>query len=260
VGGVLPFVMIPVLALWLPESTSLRVTRSNPVAALFRDRLASSTVLLWAMNFLSLLAVYLILLWTPSILHITGVSTSRAILSTSIYGIGTILGPLLTASVIDRGAERILTYTTAFGAVCVLAIGLFDMQFGLFSIVIFAAGMGMGSCQGGLNSLSGKIYPSTIRSTGAGWALGPGAGWWYCWACYRWLAAGARIWSPWYVHCGSHPDSHRNPADGDPRTIAAQRVNYSSISEVGPKVRHNPTSATGNSRPRRCRVCSGGRR
>jgi AAHS family 4-hydroxybenzoate transporter-like MFS transporter len=174
VGGVLPFVMIPVLALWLPESTSLRVTRSNPVIALFRDKLASSTVLLWAMNFLSLLAVYLILLWTPSILHMTGVSTSSAILATSIYGIGTILGPLLTASVIDRGAERILTYTTAFGAVCVLAIGLFDMQFGLFSIVIFAAGMGMGSCQGGLNSLSGKIYPSAIRSTGAGWALGLG--------------------------------------------------------------------------------------
>ena len=109
VGGVLPFVMIPVLALWLPESTSLRVTRSNPVIALFGDRLASSTVLLWAMNFLSLLAVYLILLWTPSILHMTGVSTSSAILATSIYGIGTILGPLLTASVIDRGAEHILT-------------------------------------------------------------------------------------------------------------------------------------------------------
>ena len=174
VGGVLPFVMIPVLALWLPESTGLRVTRSNPVIALFRDRLASSTVLLWAMNFLSLLAVYLILLWTPSILHMTGVSTSSAILATSIYGIGTILGPLLTASVIDRGAEHILTYTTAFGAVCVLAIGLFDMQLGLFSIVIFAAGMGMGSCQGGLNSLSGKIYPPAIRSTGAGWALGLG--------------------------------------------------------------------------------------
>jgi AAHS family 3-hydroxyphenylpropionic acid transporter len=72
VGGVLPFVMIPVLALWLPESTRIRVTRGNPVIALFRDRLASSTALLWAMNFLSLLAVYLILLLTPSILHMTG--------------------------------------------------------------------------------------------------------------------------------------------------------------------------------------------
>jgi len=174
VGGVLPFMMVPVLALWLPESTTLRVTRSNPVIALFRDRLAVSTVLLWAMNFLCMSTFYLILLWTPSILHLAGAGTSSAIFTTSIYGIGGILGPLLTASVIDRGAERILTYTTAFGAISVLAIGLFDMQFGLFSIVIFAAGMGMGSSQSGLNSLSGRIYPPAIRSTGAGWALGLG--------------------------------------------------------------------------------------
>jgi MFS family permease len=51
VGGVLPFVMNPVLALWLPESTSVRVARNNPVIAQFGDRLASSTVLLWANEF-----------------------------------------------------------------------------------------------------------------------------------------------------------------------------------------------------------------
>ena len=54
VGGVLPFVMIPVLALWLPESTSLRVTRSGTVtqlplartrnAARFRSSLAPEAV------------------------------------------------------------------------------------------------------------------------------------------------------------------------------------------------------------------------
>jgi hypothetical protein len=38
----------------------------------------------------------------------------------------------------------------------------------------FCGRHGDGSCQGGLNSLSGKIYPPTIRSTGAGWALGLG--------------------------------------------------------------------------------------
>src|SRR5215831_2808112 len=68
VGGVLPFAIIPVLALWLPESVILRAStsRSNPVIALFKDRLASCTALLWAMNSLNLLANFLILLWTPS--------------------------------------------------------------------------------------------------------------------------------------------------------------------------------------------------
>jgi len=177
VGGVLPFAMIPVLALWLPESVILRVStsRSNPVIALFTDRLASCTALLWAMNFLNLLANFLILLWTPSILHTTGVSTSRAIFATSMYGVGTILGALLTAPVTDRlEVERVLTHTAAFGALCVLAIGLFDIQFWLLSIIICGAGMGIGGCQTGLNSLSGRIYPPAIRSTGAGWALGLG--------------------------------------------------------------------------------------
>jgi AAHS family 4-hydroxybenzoate transporter-like MFS transporter len=91
------------------------------------------------------------------------------------YGVGTILGALLTAPVTDRlGVERVLTHTVAFGALCVLAIGLFDIQFWLLSIIICGAGMGIGGCQTGLNSLSGRIYPPAIRSTGAGWALGLG--------------------------------------------------------------------------------------
>jgi MFS transporter, AAHS family, 4-hydroxybenzoate transporter len=177
VGGVLPFAMIPVLALWLPDSVIPKAwtSRRNPVIALFGDRLASCTALLWAMNFLNLFGNFLILLWTPSILHTTGVSTSQAIFGTSMYGVGTILGALLTAPATDRlGVERVLTYTVAFGALCVLAIGLFDMQFWLLSFIICGAGMGVGSCQTGLNSLSGRIYPTAIRSTGAGWALGLG--------------------------------------------------------------------------------------
>jgi AAHS family 4-hydroxybenzoate transporter-like MFS transporter len=176
-GGVLPFAIIPVLALWLPESVITRAStsRGNPVIALFADRLAPCTVLLWAMNFFNLFANFVILLWTPAILHSTGVSASRSIFGTSMYGVGTILGALLTAPVTDRlGVERVLTYTIAFGALCVLAIGLVDMEFWLLSIVICGAGMGIGSCQTGLNSLSGRIYPPAIRSTGAGWALGLG--------------------------------------------------------------------------------------
>jgi MFS transporter, AAHS family, 4-hydroxybenzoate transporter len=108
-------------------------------------------------------------------LHDTGVSPSQAIFGTSMYGFGIILGALLTAQVADRlGLERVLTYTVAFGALCVLAIGLLDARFWLFSVIICGAGMGIGGCQAGLNSLSGRIYPPAIRSTGAGWALGLG--------------------------------------------------------------------------------------
>jgi MFS family permease len=77
-GGVLPLAMVPLLALWLPESAALREAthRHNLVAALFQSGLARVTVLLWAINLLSLLGVFFILQWTPAILHSTGVSST----------------------------------------------------------------------------------------------------------------------------------------------------------------------------------------
>jgi MFS transporter, AAHS family, 4-hydroxybenzoate transporter len=177
VGGVLPLAMVPPLALLLPESVALSAAARprNLVGALFRDGRAPSTALLWAMNLLNLVSNFLILLWTPAILHGSGESPSQAIFATSMYGLGTILGALLTASVADRlGVERVLTYIVAFGALCVLSLGLLNPRFWLLSVIICGAGVGIGACQGGLNSLSGRIYPTAIRSTGAGWALGLG--------------------------------------------------------------------------------------
>jgi AAHS family 4-hydroxybenzoate transporter-like MFS transporter len=90
-------------------------------------------------------------------------------------GLGIILGALLTASVADRlGVERVLSYTVAFGALCVLSIGLLEPRFSTLSVIIGGAGVGIGGCQAGLFSLFGRIYPPHIRSIAASWALGLG--------------------------------------------------------------------------------------
>ena len=72
----------------------------------------------------------------------------------------------------SHGVERLLTYTVVFSALCAPSIGLLDVPFWLLSVIIRGAGIGIDRCQTGLNSLSGRIYPSAIRSTGAGWGLG----------------------------------------------------------------------------------------
>jgi MFS transporter, AAHS family, 4-hydroxybenzoate transporter len=177
VGGALPLAMVPLLALWLPESTVLSSTirRHNQIVALFEDGLALTTALQWGVNLLNLFSNYLILLWMPAILHTTGVSASWAIFGTTMYGLGLILGGLLTAPVVRRlGVERILTCVLALAALCVLSIGLLHPPLWLLSVIICGAGVGVGGCQAGANSLSGRIYPRAIRSTGAGWALGAG--------------------------------------------------------------------------------------
>jgi AAHS family 4-hydroxybenzoate transporter-like MFS transporter len=175
-GGLLPLAIVPALWLWLPESPVLReeTHQRHLVSALFQRGLASTTMLLWAINLLSLLGFYFILQWTPAILHSTGIAPTRAILGTTMYATGVIAGPLLIAPIVDRfGMERVLTCGLAFGALCVLSIGLFNPRFWLLSIIIFGAGIA-GGCQAGINSLSGLAYPPAIRATGAGWALGAG--------------------------------------------------------------------------------------
>ncbi len=177
VGGVLPLLMCATLAAYLPGRAALPVTRhrSNPVGALFRGGLAPVTGLLWAMNLLNLLGNYLILLWLPAILHAAGVPPGRAILGGTMYALGSILGAAATAPFVDRlGPERVLARGLALGAVAVLVIGLVAPSFWVLAILILLAGIGIGGCQHGINSLSGRLYPPAIRATGAGWALGAG--------------------------------------------------------------------------------------
>ena len=103
IGGVLPLVLIPVVLFWLPESPrfllkqgrltprtrqllqrmnietdrfgdAVDVATGNPVAGLFRDGLAPTTVLVWMLYFANLISMYLIGYWMPTVLHMSGLS------------------------------------------------------------------------------------------------------------------------------------------------------------------------------------------
>ena len=175
IGGVLPLAVAPLLAFELPDSIARQAApRRKLAAALFQGGLAPSTAFLWAINILNLLGVYFILLWLPAVLHGMGLSSSRAVLASTIYGLGGLASPLLASFFVDRiGIERVLACCLVFGALCVLCIGLIGPSFWLLSIAICGAGFG-GGCQCGINSLSALAYPPAIRSTGAGWASGAG--------------------------------------------------------------------------------------
>jgi MFS transporter, AAHS family, 4-hydroxybenzoate transporter len=177
VGGAAPLLLALLLVLRLPESPAFRAAlqpSSGGVAALFRENRAPGTLLLWAINLLSLLTTYFLLLWTPAILHQAGASPSAAIAATTIFSLGVIASPALMAPIVDRlGIERVVTVAFAIGASCILTIGLFNPPFALLVALLFGAGIGAGA-QGGVNVISALTYPPHIRATGAGWALGCG--------------------------------------------------------------------------------------
>ena len=179
VGGLLPILVIPLLLLFMPGSPAPQAVdpdarRTTPLD-LFRNGLALRTSVLWMVNLFNLVGNYFILFWLPAILHAKGVTPSAAILATTMYALGSIVGALITAPIVDRfGIERIIAAILCLGALCVLMAGAFDLPFPLLCLVTGGCGIGIGGCQHGINAVSGALYPTAIRATGTGWALGLG--------------------------------------------------------------------------------------
>jgi AAHS family 4-hydroxybenzoate transporter-like MFS transporter len=86
-----------------------------------------------------------------------------------------IVSTLILGPVVDRfGAPRVTTALYAVAAVCVFAIGLAGANVLLLTITIAGCGMCVIGGQSFINVMSATIYPTAIRSTGVGWALGIG--------------------------------------------------------------------------------------
>jgi len=195
VGGIAPLIVLPLLAFLLPESAEFIASRremrssktadgpssasynppKNLVAELFKYGFARLTVLLWLINFLSLVTIYFINSWMPSMLHSLGIKTETAILASIAFQVGGIVGGIASAPVVNRfGTEKVVSAMLAMGGGWILLIALTNVSTFVLGCFIFGAGLGISAGQVGINALSGAIYPPPIRSTGSGWAIGIG--------------------------------------------------------------------------------------
>jgi len=205
VGGAVPLLMVPALALWLPESPrflaakvrlsprqaawlqrlgitpgqaaarGLDVAQDNPVRMLFGRGYTLQTVLLWIVFFCSLMNLFLFVYWLPEVLHLTGFTPAEAARATSFRELGAILAVLYLGLLIDRfGPERALALHYAAGVIFIAAIALVAMPYLLLATTIFFSGMTIIGSQTGANAACGKLYPARMRTSGLGWALGIG--------------------------------------------------------------------------------------
>jgi AAHS family 4-hydroxybenzoate transporter-like MFS transporter len=177
VGGLIPLVLLPLLLWLLPESfrRMAHAETGNSIARLFTPEFARITLLLWLINFLSLLTIYFINSWLPSLLRSLGIPTTQAILAATMFQLGGIVGGLGSAPLVNRfGTERIVAIMLAMGGVWLLLIGLTSVPTSVLAFFIFGTGLGISAAQLGVNALSGAAYPLGIRNTGTGWALGVG--------------------------------------------------------------------------------------
>jgi len=209
VGGLFPLVLLPVLLLWLPESVRLLALRGtederigrilqriNPqlvfasgtkfvapeehpsgwtVRHLFTEGRALGTILLWIMFFMNLLDLYFLANWLPTVINNAGVSVRLAVMTAALVQVGGIVGTLILARLMDRFSPYwVLVGTFFLAGVFIASIGLAGATIGLIIPAVFATGFCVVGAQIGSNALAATYYPTFIRSTGVGWALGIG--------------------------------------------------------------------------------------
>ena len=145
------------------------------VRQLFAQGRASFTMLIWVVFFMSLLDLYFLTNWLPTIIHDSGIPVSGAALITAMFQVGGTVGTLLLGRLFDRFSPFAMLALTYLGASAfVLLIGTVGSSVAALILTVFGAGFCVVGGQIGANALTASSYPTAIRSTGVGWALGIG--------------------------------------------------------------------------------------
>lgn len=207
VGGALPLLLSLVLVLWLPESVRFLIAVSAaperivktlrkmlpgfdatqlqhfaredvadvPVRDLFVADRAVDTVLFWLAFFGNLMILYFVLNWFPAMLQGAGLALSTAVIATTLYSVGGALGAAAMGYLMSALGPR--RTTIAQLVLAALLIGVLANEHRLPSLIwslSMLLGVSVQGAQAGLNALVAAYYPTSVRSTGLGWALGIG--------------------------------------------------------------------------------------
>jgi MFS transporter, AAHS family, 4-hydroxybenzoate transporter len=183
-GGILPLVFAIVLIAVLPESAEWIEARSRgraivreglPVRHLFTEGRALGTFLLWVPFFMNLLILYFVLSWLPSLLRQSGLPVAAGVQAVAAFSLGGMIGTLTQGHIMRTIGTRIALVVEF--AVCMFLIPSLAStasSLPLTLATIFILGIAVQGAQAGLNALAAMFYPTAIRATGIGWALGVG--------------------------------------------------------------------------------------
>ena len=146
-----------------------------PFIHLFRDGRGLVTVLLWVVSFMNLLVLYSLSNWLPTVVTGMGYDPNTAVLVGTVLLVGGTIGTFGLAWVIARsGFTKNLTINYVVAAIIVAMIGQPGISLALLTILVFVAGWCVVGGQPGMNAFAATFYPTYLRSTGIGWALGVG--------------------------------------------------------------------------------------
>jgi AAHS family 4-hydroxybenzoate transporter-like MFS transporter len=209
VGGAVPLVLLAVLYFLLPESLNYRISRSRgngiesvrktlnrivpaalpadvvfmtpetaaraSVAALFANGNARNTIAIWGVYLFNWIAWFMLLSWLPTVLKTAGLPATQAPMGTVVVNAVFIVCAIPLSILLPKvNTQRLLIALLTLGIAIAVGLAYAGTSWGLVFVLAGAAGLGIGGQQIALNYLVVGAYPTTLRATATGWAIGMG--------------------------------------------------------------------------------------
>ena len=176
VGGALPLLIAPLIAWLLPETRPIGAEKSDRglLNALFAEGRTGPTLLLWSASLLTLVIMYLLLNWLPSLVVAKGHTAGDGAAASLSFNLVGIAGALLVGLSTDRAGVR----WSMLGAYAALGAALWGLGRAAGLDQIFALSGAVGflvlGTQYVLYGIAPALYPPSARAAGAGASVGIG--------------------------------------------------------------------------------------
>lgn len=177
VGGTFPLLLAPALYLLMPETlrrSAGPAPRVDILRALFGDGRAPATLLLWLAFLPTLVILYLILNWLPTLVVAKGMDRAIAPQASLLFNFTSVAGALLCGWLVDRHDGRwplTIAYAGLIAALLALSQATASSSILLLSGV---AGFFLLGANYALYGVAPGYYPAAIRGTGSGASVAVG--------------------------------------------------------------------------------------
>jgi benzoate transport len=173
----------------LPEPKPIAPNAKISVLALFSREYFAPTLAIWFSFFMCMVALYFMLSWTPTVVVNSGLSNDQGRFAGVLLNLG---GAILMVTLGWLSAhfplKRVIQVFLVLSAIMSMIFAAAPLPTSLLMVFAFLMGFEMAGMVG-LYSVAARLYPTEIRNTGVGWAIGVG----------RWGAVAGPIVAGWMI-------------------------------------------------------------
>ncbi|GLU44919.1 MFS transporter [Allomuricauda sp. NBRC 101325] len=177
-AGFISLIALPLIILFLKESEAFieeqKIESEKGMSLLLSADRRSNTIKLWLALFMCFSSLYYLLSWIPKLTSDAGLPMHLALYAGMVFNFGAVIGVPFQGYISSR-----FGLTKMVGGILVLTT-VFLLTFGFFQgtsfmlVLLFLLGFGVQGGFVGLYAIAANLYPTKIRTTGVGMAVGVG--------------------------------------------------------------------------------------